>query len=323
MTAPVSYRETGIRLTVRRVTDVCDFVDQLDRKAVGELVIRGADGVREARGVVLVESGRICWAAARGLARRLTALLVARSPGMDEGRMESLFRQCRSENVPLGEFLVARGIVAPGDLRTALLQHTMESLDALCATGAQAEWCLRRGAGYNPRFTFSTSELLVGASTDQMSLEEQAIRAVAEATLSTRFATGEWGAAFVRGNSAVPKPVAVHGELPETTTIFLRVGQWAASALDLASTFQDEDAMVSTVDDARDAVLVAWRCGDPRGNGAFIAGRTTSRGPARILNLRARERRTRLASGEVRRPSGVVEVEAHGDPPATEARGKR
>ena len=291
MNAPVSDRETGIRVAVRKLTDVCDFVDQLDRAAVGELVIRDKSAARSTRGVVLVESGRVCWAAARGLARRLTILLVARSPGIDEPTMEGFFRRCREEKVPLGEFLVAERIVRPEDLRTALLQHTMESLDALCANDAEAHWCLRKGRGYNPRFTFSTSELLAGSMIETLSPTERAASGEAQAMLAQAFLPGDWGAVFMRGGSAVPKPIAVHGDLPDTTSVFLRVGRLAAAALDLSSTFQEDDAIVSTLDDARDTVLVAWRCRAEHLDTAFVAGRTTSHGPARILNLRARQRR--------------------------------
>jgi hypothetical protein len=297
--APVSSRETGIRVAVRSAADIFDFVDQIDRRAVGELVFRDIGKSKEVRGVVFIEAGRVCWAAARGLARRLTELLIARSPGMDATAMEELFRRCQQERAPLGEFLVARGIVQPAELRSALFQHTAESLDALCVNDVEAGWCLRSGRGYSPRFTFSTSELLAHTLARALSPTERAISADAESILPATFAPGEWGAGFVRGAGAMPSPIVVHGALPETTKDVLRVGKWAASVLDLSATFQEEDALVTSMEwpleqrsPRAESVFVAWRLAIGSSHQAFIAGKMSPQGPARILNRRAQVRRT-------------------------------
>ena len=255
-------------MTVRSTTDVCTFVDALDRGVAGELLVRADD----VSGVVFVERGRICWAAARGLARRLTELLLARAPGIDAANLEELFRQCHASGAPLGETLVDRAIVSAENLRSALLVHTAESLTALCRNPSRMAWRARTGPGYSPRFTFTTTELLAESLGGDTMLRET-------------FITGEWGARFVRGGSAMPELVATHGVGPDTVASILLVGKWAASALDVASTFQDEDAFVSSLDG--DSVLVAWRGPDQ----SIIAGRMQPHGPARILNRRAQARR--------------------------------
>lgn len=273
----------GHDVGLRNAFEACAFVDDLGSSTVGELVVNGADGPR---GAVFIERGRICWAAARGLARRLTELLGERST-LDPHAMESVFRTCKEQHIPLGEHLVSRGVLSASDLRDALLQHTIESLGHLCSSDARASWVPRAGKSYSPRFTFATSELLahIGAST-HLEVATQ-LRPV----LATSFAEGEWAAAFVRSStSAFPEPVAVHGAAPRSATTLVRFGKWAASVLDVAAAFSDDGAFLSvarpSAADARS--LVAFRHGD-----AVVAGETGAHGPARIMNRRAQQRRLR------------------------------
>jgi len=238
------------------------------------------------RGSIFIEDGRICWAAAHGLARRLTQLLQKPS-NIDTETMESYFRLCQVENVPLGELLVSRGVVEPEDLRAALLQHTIESLALLCggdtSTTSPATATFRpRPRKYNPRFTFNTTELLARSFAHSI-----AYRADFHPLLEAFDETGgnggnEWAAVFARVPSiSHPMPVALRGALPEKTAAVLSAGKWAASALDLTSTFQSEDALVSTT--LGGVALVAWRHRD-----LIIAGKMPALGPARLLNRRAR-----------------------------------
>ena len=55
---------------------------------------------------VLLEEGRICWAVASGMRRRLTDLLLEGNDRLDRKSLESIYRDCRGRNVPLGEELV-------------------------------------------------------------------------------------------------------------------------------------------------------------------------------------------------------------------------
>ncbi len=283
MTASVSARETGRRVDIRSTVDICSFVDRLAVDDVGELLVAHDEAnIPSVRGAVFVEGGRVCWAAARGLASRLTQLLMQPS-GLDAATMEELYRRCKIERAPLGEFLVARGIVRPEDLRAALLQHTTESLDVLCDARTVARWWPRPG-GYNARFTFKTSELLVRWFALRHGADGERLREALETFSDST--TGEWGAVFVRVPSlAAPLPIVVRGALPEKSFAVLRVGKWAASALDVAATFQGADVLVTAAEPGG-TTLVAWRH-----EGRIVAGRMSPNGPARVLHRRAMMRR--------------------------------
>lgn len=262
------------------------MVDELEPSATGELVVSGSEGPR---GAVFVERGRVCWAAARGLARRLSRLLGARA-SLEPSAMESIFLYCKERRVPLGEHLVTRGVLRPEDLRVALLQHTVESLHHLCAHDARAAWYPRAGAGYSPQFTFATAELFahIGAVT------HAATASRLEPVLRASFGDGDWAAAFVRTNTrGFPEPVATHGAVPASASTLLRIGKWAATALDLTRTFTDDGALLAVTRRTRGAntCLVAFRSGD-----AFVAGETCEYGPGRILNRRAQLRRMKGVS---------------------------
>lgn len=262
---------------LRTAHDVFPLVDELGPSAIGELFVAAADG---ARGAVFIERGRICWAAAHGLAPRLTQLLVARA-AIPPPEMESIFRACKAERTPLGEHLIRIGILRPEDLRGALLQHTVESLGRLCASPACATWCPRPGNGYSPQFTFTTAELFAFAGGERHRGLLEEIGPI----LQHSFDSG-WGAAFVRSEEcAYPEPIAMFGNRISQTKPLLRMGQWAASVLDVVAAFNDASALLAVKRESSSS-LVAFRHGP-----AIVVGETGEHGPARILNRRARERR--------------------------------
>lgn len=264
--------------------EVCTFIDELGPAAIGEIIVRDRGG---GRGAVFVERGRICWAAARGLAQRLTELLVVRAR-LQPHVMESLFLSCKRDRLPLGEQLVTRGMLSADALRETLLQHTLESLEHLCGRGARGAWCPRSGNGYSPRFTFATAELLAGIG----AIHHAAIAPDLHATIRATFDPDEWGAAFVRdASSAFPEPVAVVGEVPHRVATLVRFGKWAASVLDVAAAFADETALFCFSRPEGKRPLVVFRRG-----AAIFVGETSTYGPARILNRRARARRTKGAN---------------------------
>ncbi len=116
-------------------------------------------------GVVLVERGRVCWAAAAGLQRRLTGLLrECCTPHLGEEEAEQLFVECRQSGRPMGEVLVERGRVSPEALRAALLHHTAESLSTGASWTSSPRWVPHRARGYQSTFTFLPVELLTYAS---------------------------------------------------------------------------------------------------------------------------------------------------------------
>jgi hypothetical protein len=272
--------------STRSPLDVCEIVEQLPDGTAGELLFRGTGATSE--GALFVENRRVCWSAARGLARRLSDLLAAPAK-LDAEHMESIYAACTRKRIPLGEYLVDAGLLTPSDLRSALLRHTTESLHALCGPGSSAEWVPRRSGGYNSQFTFSTTEVLARTLAES----HQALAACAATELAEAFDGRDWGAAFVRSASrAGPEPIGVQGDFPDKIRVLLRLGQWASSSLDIKSLVQGDDTFVATVLD--ESALVAWRCGP-----AIIAGSTSLHGPARVLNRRARARRKGVLLGSL------------------------
>lgn len=266
-----------------RATRLCRFVDELDPEVAGRLAVTGDPS---SEGAVFVEGQRICWAAARRMSGRLTQLLCD-SERVGREHLEALFEECRRDSSPLGEELVRRGLVSPDALRDALLRHTTESLARLCDGGMFADWLERSGGGYNPRFTFTTTEVLfrLGA------LDHPEAAAAARAMLAGAFATpGDWGAAFVRCERAAgPVAVAATPHAPARASAILRAGTWALSAVDVARTF-DEGGPAVWIPAAAGAERswVAYLEGD-----LVIVGEVTKDGPARILHRRAKARASR------------------------------
>ncbi|MBX3186720.1 MAG: hypothetical protein KF819_06880 [Labilithrix sp.] len=278
MTKVATKRDVGFPSSY----DACAFVDALGADAVGEIAVSGAEGPR---GIVFVESGRVCWAAARGLAPRLTELLAARA-ALAPNAMEELFRACRARGAPLGEHLVETRLLDAQAFRDALLQHTAESLALLCTESARAAWRPRSGKGYSPRFTFATAELLAHVGATRHGETAARVRPILDAS----FEDGDWAAAFVRPvDAAFPEPIALFGSAPGAARVLLRVGKWAASVLDVVATFSDESALYAVARPARAkaTAIVAFRHG-----GVVVAGETSAYGPARLLNLRAQARRS-------------------------------
>ncbi len=141
------------------VLALIDLVEHSER-GTGALICEAA-GSRLA--TVLLEEGRICWAVAAGMQRRLTDLLLESSDAnLDRRQLEQIYLECKGKNVPLGEELVKRGVVPPAGLHDALAEHTSE---ALVRVGEHSQvsydWLEHRAPGYSPRFTFETLDIAI------------------------------------------------------------------------------------------------------------------------------------------------------------------
>lgn len=266
--------------------DACEIVDELENES-GELLIR--DAARDPSGSIFIERGRVCWAAAVGLNQRLGDLLAARAR-VDRNEMSRLYTACRVAKKPLGEFLVESGVVSSIDLRSALLQHTAESLSVLCERRAFASWIPRSPGSYSARFTFRTTEVLAYCLATQF----PDVAENAERELARSFGEGDWGAAFVRSPArAVPEPIALCGHPPTSTSALIRLGIWAVSALDVARTFQSRDVFIATT--REESAFVAWET-----SAAIVVGQTNLQGPGRLLNMRSQRRRRGESNGGLR-----------------------
>lgn len=234
-------------------------------------------------GAIFVERGRVCWAAATGLGRRLSDLLIARSHGaLSRPHVETLVAECRANGRPLGERLVEQGLVTEPVLKQVLLEHTTESLEALAASGARERWVERRG-GYRPQFTFGTGELLVcveraRAPFDARALDEH----------WTQVLGGEDAAVAFREAQGTLVPVAVRGAL-FTTSIraVLAARGLAVSLSDAIARFRQAGAIVTGLTDTG-STYFSWCHGHL--SSVAVAERSAPRTLGRILSARRLER---------------------------------
>jgi len=141
--------------------EVIHALERVPTDACGALVRKHADGAMA--GALLVERGRVCWALSARYPRRLTDVLVAEQDTLTHAQLDEVFAMCHRDHMPLGETLVARGLVSLPVLHRALLRHTCEALDCLLREDASAwSWVNHRGHGYHPLLTFSPTEVLAG-----------------------------------------------------------------------------------------------------------------------------------------------------------------
>lgn len=208
----------------RNVLDLLERIEDLPPDVAGELVLEDG-GVR--RGVVFVENGRVCWAAAPGLAQRLSDLLRAQTRiPISSTEMEALFRHGREHRKPLGELLVESGLMEADALLCALRRHTAESLLEIGKSSVVHRWVERAPGMYKPRFSLRPTELAacVGALLDDRDPR------VAAASIGEHGI--ECGAVFARHGDAM-LPIATAGV---TTVRALRqLGVDAATRIEVAS----------------------------------------------------------------------------------------
>ncbi len=247
--------------------------------ATGALVF----GPRDAPlGTVLLETGRICWAVAAGMRRRLSDLLRSQSEvEVERERLEAIYRRCQRESIPLGEALVAEGIVSVEGLQRALRQHTAEALMILGTSGVPA-WVAHRRQKYDARFTFAPAEILVSAG----AITHPRLASAGRIELEDTLELGGTGAAFARGGGSsggipVAELRAGHLCLAELGA----VGRWAADTLDVCAAFSPERHLVTTTT-PRGQSMAAWSsgsivfvaiCGDPSELAAVVVKRARRR----------------------------------------------
>lgn len=116
----------------------------------------------EKTGGIFVEKSRICWVAARGRARRLRDLLSEHAH-VSAPVLDTVFERCRAQGLPVGQSLVADGLLRAEQLEHALRRHSAECLVELSRTPLPTRWAAHPGRGYAPRFTFRPAELWLEA----------------------------------------------------------------------------------------------------------------------------------------------------------------
>jgi hypothetical protein len=228
-------------------------IDALDDRATGALVVGTQP---QPLGTILVEEGRICWAAASGMSRRLTDLLRTESdPPIGKDVIEEVYRSCKTNGQPLGEALVERGIVSAGGLRKALRQHTSESLLQLVSESQRAwKWVEHRHRRYDARFAFDPIDILTGIGA---TIDAEVSRR-AEALLDRFRGTESALAVYARELYPTgPFPVAALGGQRMDVSALMALGCWAREVVDVSRGVVGEcEVCAGLSNDGRTAV--AW-----------------------------------------------------------------
>jgi hypothetical protein len=205
-------------------------------------------------GGILVEKGRICWAAAQGMQQRLRDLLqtFAADRGID---FERIYERCRAEGRLLGQTLVEEGWVTPRELESALRRHSAESLIALCSDDDElTAWRSRGGNGYSPRFTFRPIDVLL----DVASLYAPDLQDLARTELAAFDAPDRHGAAFcIEPGYAIAVPVAAFGVL--TVHELATLGRWARTLPQATLELGATPSFTLAATAAGNTIAVWWR----------------------------------------------------------------
>jgi hypothetical protein len=219
--------------------DVLKSVDGLPAGATGALAF-GSEGV------ILVERKRVCWALASEMPRLTDILCAQETPPLPRRKMEDVFRRCQREHTPFGEALLASGMITENGLRTALSLHSGEAIARLAQGGAEpTQFSNHLRRGYDPRFAFTTAELLASFGARQSG----ARALVAEAQLGELRVPDTLSFAFLRGSEdALPVVIAVGRGCELRVAELLDVAVWASELFELSS----------MVDPATELAAASW-----------------------------------------------------------------
>jgi hypothetical protein len=235
------------------VLHLLSFVDELPAGATGVLQFGG-------RGVILLESRRICWAMTRQMRFRLTDILRHQStPPLPRDAVEEVYRRCKQTGKPIGEALVEGGLVSEQGLRAALIKHIGEAVAQLAQAAATPDGFISHvRTGYDPKFSFSICEILAMFG----SLEDPARSAAAQLELASSIVPDSVGAAFARsGVTSGAQVIAVDRGCDLPVRDLNDLCNWAAGAFDLACTF-DPEVRAVRANWGSNGALVTWRTKD-------------------------------------------------------------
>jgi hypothetical protein len=209
---------------------------------------------RGARGLVFLEGGRVCWAAAPHQQRRLTDL-IEQAVGISREEVTRVVMHCRREGEPLGESLVREGLVSPEQFQRVLERHTCESLWHI-AREAQLEQSFftpHRGRGYSPRFTLSLARAFTSTMAIAMDLDLSPV----VHRLDQDLEGGGRGAIFSsRANGSLVPVAQVGGEFSGLDEL-LNLGAWAESALGIVSRLWPRNGAICAL--IAGGGVAAWR----------------------------------------------------------------
>lgn len=255
------------------VGECLSMVDELGAAATGALVFGEPTS---STGAILVEKGKICWAVANGFTRRLTDLLRHQSePALPKERIEEVVAQCRGDGRPLGEALVLAGLVSDQGLRNALKEQTTEAVAMIAACGVPGRFLPHRNATYDPRYAFSTTEILAKVGAIQSEADSLSARAKLRAVVGSMAR----GAVFSRTRGqALLVGVEEDGGASFTAEQLMQISSWALGQLDVASAVATGLRLVSSAGEDGHSI-VAWKEEDL----VFVAVCESPQALARVL----------------------------------------
>ncbi|HEV8549122.1 MAG TPA: hypothetical protein VGQ57_08840 [Polyangiaceae bacterium] len=264
-----------------RAFDLLARVETLPADAAGSLCFAG-------QGVLLVEDGAVCWAAAPGMRPRFTQILrYEHDPPLAREILLEVYRQCRDDQAPVVNALLASGKVSEAGLKTALFEHIAEAVAHLALSGARYVGFLPH-ARYDARFAFAPARILacLGARADPALADE------AERALERTLVPDTSGWAFLRdGGLGAPVVVAVRGAPAVRGEEMLEIGAWTLGLFDVTGVF-DADVRVASASFGEGRYVVAWR--DSR---TYFAAKCANRaGAARLVAALDQK----LAAGDAR-----------------------
>jgi len=235
---------------ITAVLRLLGFIDELPAGATGVLHFGE-------HGIILLQSRRICWAVARGMRIRLTDILRHQStPPLPREAVEEIYRTCKENGTPIGEALLASGLVTEVGLRAALFKHNGEAITQLAQSNAMPDgFTVHTKTDYDPKFSFSACEVLAALG----SLEDPARAIAAQLELANTLVQESSGAAFARSDTAAGSLViAVDRQCDFPVQDLVEICNWVAGLFDVARTF-DPSACAARATWGGSIALVTWR----------------------------------------------------------------
>lgn len=273
--APVTSGSSSTGGFLSELVTILERIDAGARESPGCFIFSETDGATA--GAIFVEGGRVCWAAAAGLGRRLSDLLIARSNGnLARPRVEEIVAECRATGAPLGERLVELALVSEPTLKEVLLEHTTESLESIARAGIAGRWIPRRG-GYQPKFTFGTGELLACLGRSRAPVDVAALD-----QLWSVLGESDSAVAFRVGTTALV-PIAARGVFAESAGLMLASHRLASGMVNAADRVDPGSVVSGLTDEGR--TYISWPHRRLRSIALCEGGGAAARALSRILAL--------------------------------------
>jgi hypothetical protein len=202
-----------------RLTALFDLIGASPPEGAGALQFGGTPFA----GAVLLERGRICWAARPGIGRRFTDL-VSDETNVPRGQLEDAYAVARAHGLPVGSVLINRRLVTSGQLRSVLLRQTAETLlDLADVVDDEPVWVAHGGAGYRPQFSFTLPEVFTRTVATGLAFN------VAEAQRELEAIVGTDGIGAGFNVDGTPLPIVVGGV--EGYEELCALGDWLSGAV--------------------------------------------------------------------------------------------